>query len=91
MGLVGVAENGGRLPVQGRGEGTVAEVGLGAVAGSEVVRGAPDRDLHAPRVVDLEERMRHAAAQLPFCWWALWGRSSVMVVRPGARPCSWNP
>ena len=62
--LVGVAEHGGGLAGQGGGEDAVAEVGLGAAAGAEVVRGAADRDLDAAGVVGGEQLARHPAAEL---------------------------
>ena len=46
--LVGVAEHGGGLAGQGGGEEPVAQVGLGAAAGPEVVRRAADGDLTRP-------------------------------------------
>ena len=64
VGLVGVAEHGGGLAGQGGGEDAVAEVGLGAAAGAEVVRGAADRDLDAAGVVGGEEIARHPRAEL---------------------------
>ena len=62
--LVGVAEHGGGLAGQGGGEDAVAEVGLGAAAGTEVVRGAADRDLDAAGLVGGEQLAGHPAAQL---------------------------
>ena len=59
--LVGVAEHGGGLAGQGGGEDPVAEVGLGAAAGAEVVRGAADRDLDASGLVGGEQFAGHPA------------------------------
>src|SRR4029079_8127528 len=64
--LVGGAEHGGGSAREGGGEDTVAEVGLGAAAGAEVVRGAADRDLDAAGVVCREQVQRHPAAELSF-------------------------
>src|SRR5687767_8015161 len=63
--LVGVAEDGSGLSGQGGGEEAVAEVGLGAAAGSEVVRGAFDSDSDPPRLVRGEQLGGHLATQLP--------------------------
>ena len=60
--LVGVAEDGGGLSGQGGGEQPVAEVGLGAAAGSEVVRGASDGDRNPPGPVGVEQLVGHLAA-----------------------------
>jgi hypothetical protein len=63
--LVGVAEHGRRRPGECGGEEPVAEVGLGAAARAEVVRGAADRDLHSSGCVGGEEVPGHPAAQRP--------------------------
>ena len=64
--LVGVAEDGGGLSGQGGGEQPVAEVGLGAAARSEVVRGASDGDRNPAGPVGGEQLGGHLAAELPF-------------------------
>ena len=61
--LVGVAEDGGGLSGQGGGEDPVAEVGLGAAAGSEVVRGAADGHLDPAGPVGREQLVRHPPTQ----------------------------
>jgi hypothetical protein len=62
--LVGVAEHGGGPARQSGREDPVAEVGLGAAAGTEVVRGAPDRDRDASGLMGREQVPRHPAPQL---------------------------
>jgi hypothetical protein len=64
VGLVGVAEHGGGLAGQGGREDPVAEVGLGAAAGTVVVRRAADRDLDPPGLVGGEEFAGHPGPQL---------------------------
>ena len=54
VGLVGVAEHCGGPPGQGSGEDPIAEVGLGAPAGAEVVRGTPDGDRDPAGAVSVE-------------------------------------
>ena len=63
VGLVGVAEDGGGLSGQGGREQSVAEVGLGAASGSEVVRGASDGDRHPAGLVGVEQLGGHPAAE----------------------------
>ena len=83
--LVGVTEDGGGLAGQRGGEHAVAEVGLGAAAGAEVVRGAADRDLDAAGVVGVEQLARHASAQLSPSGVGVVARSSVSGW-PAGRP-----
>jgi len=63
--LVGVAEHGGGGAGQGRGEDPVAEVGLGAAAGTEVVGGATDGDLDPSGPMRREELPSHPPPELP--------------------------
>ena len=54
----------GGLPGQRGGKDAVAEVGLGAAAGAEVVRGASDGDRHSAGLVGVEQLGGHPAAEL---------------------------
>jgi hypothetical protein len=63
MRLVGVAEHGGGLAAEGGREDAVAEVGLGAAAGAEVVRRPPDGDLDASDPMGGEQVLGHPAAE----------------------------
>ncbi len=62
--LVGVAQDAGGLAGEGGGEDPVAEVGLGAAARPEVVRGASDGDLDPAGLVGGEQLAGHLAAEL---------------------------
>jgi hypothetical protein len=64
--LVGVAEHGGALSGDSGRKDAVAEVGLGAAAEAEVVRGASDSDSDPPGPVRGEQLGGHPATQLPF-------------------------
>ena len=64
--LLGVSDHGGGLAGEGGGENAVAGIGLGAAAGSDVVRGAADRDRDASGVVGGEQVARHPPAELAF-------------------------
>jgi hypothetical protein len=61
--LVGVAEHGGGLVGDSGRKDAVAEVGLGAAAGAEVVRGASDGDRHPTGPVGVEQLLGHPAAE----------------------------
>ena len=65
VGLVGVAEHGGGLVGDSGRKDAVAEVGLGAAAGAEVVRGASDGDRHptGPGGHRREALLGHPAAE----------------------------
>jgi hypothetical protein len=65
VGLVGVAHDGGGPALERGREDAVAEVGLGAAAGAEVVRGAADDDLDAAGLVGGQQLAGHAGAKLP--------------------------
>ena len=65
VGLIGVAEDAGGLPVEGGGKEPVAEIGLRATAGTKVVRGASDRDRDVAGLVGGEQLAGHPAAELP--------------------------
>lgn len=75
--LVGVAEHAGGRAGQRGGEDAVAQVGLGAAAWAEVVRGPADGDLDPSGVVGAEQLARHPAPSCPFLVCAPSGRSSV--------------
>jgi hypothetical protein len=64
VGLVGVAQDGSGLAGQRGRDDPVAQDGLGAAAGAEVVRGPADGDLDASGLVGGEQLARHAGAQL---------------------------
>jgi hypothetical protein len=64
--LVGVAEDGGGPAGDSGRKDAVAEVGLGAAAEAEVVRGASDSDSDPPGPVRGEQLGGHPATQLPF-------------------------
>ena len=66
MGLVGVAQDGGRLAGQRGREDAVAQVGLGAAAGAEVVRGPADGHLDPSGLMGGQQLAGHPGAQLPF-------------------------
>jgi hypothetical protein len=62
MRLIGVAQHRRGLAAQCGGEDPVAEVGLTAPSGPDVVGGAPDRHLDASGMVGCEELAGHPSA-----------------------------
>src|SRR6266511_5350706 len=65
VGLVGVAQDGGGLAGQRGREDAVAQVGLGAAARAEVVRGPAGGDLDPSGLVGGQQLAGHAGAELP--------------------------
>src|SRR4051794_5777050 len=62
--LVEVTKNAGGLAGQRSGEHAVAQIGLGAATGTEVVRGAADRDFDATVLMGGEQLAGHPSAEL---------------------------